>query len=129
MLFYVFVSSRRRHTRCALVTGVHTCAHPISVASIADKFGINRWNVSAACTRVRSRRRSESLRAEFADWRDVPITYSGLPTRAQDAIRAMRIPTIDRKSVVSGKRGSVCVDLGGRRWIKKQKNIYKYKKK
>src|SRR3546814_15191193 len=26
---YVFVSSRRRHTRCALVTGVQTCALPI----------------------------------------------------------------------------------------------------
>src|SRR3546814_6226919 len=29
-----FVSSRRRHTRCALVTGVQTCALPIS---------LNRW--------------------------------------------------------------------------------------
>src|SRR3546814_7649200 len=28
-LFYFFVSSRRRHTRCALVTGVQTCALPI----------------------------------------------------------------------------------------------------
>src|SRR3546814_190723 len=29
MLFCFFVSSRRRHTRCALVTGVQTCALPI----------------------------------------------------------------------------------------------------
>src|SRR3546814_3304707 len=31
-MFYVcfFFSSRRRHTRCALVTGVQTCALPIS---------------------------------------------------------------------------------------------------
>src|SRR3546814_7901660 len=28
-----FFSSRRRHTRCALVTGVHTCALPISVGT------------------------------------------------------------------------------------------------
>src|SRR3546814_1789109 len=28
--FVFFVSSRRRHTRCALVTGVQTCALPIS---------------------------------------------------------------------------------------------------
>src|SRR3546814_10034319 len=28
-----FFSSRRRHTRCALVTGVQTCALPISVWS------------------------------------------------------------------------------------------------
>src|SRR3546814_7330909 len=27
--FYFFFSSRRRHTRCALVTGVQTCALPI----------------------------------------------------------------------------------------------------
>src|SRR3546814_18199190 len=29
MVFFIF-SSRRRHTRCALVTGVQTCALPIS---------------------------------------------------------------------------------------------------
>src|SRR3546814_17882655 len=28
---FVFFSSRRRHTRCALVTGVQTCALPISM--------------------------------------------------------------------------------------------------
>src|SRR3546814_840394 len=28
--FFFFLSSRRRHTRCALVTGVQTCALPIS---------------------------------------------------------------------------------------------------
>src|SRR3546814_3567637 len=28
-VFDVFFSSRRRHTRCALVTGVQTCALPI----------------------------------------------------------------------------------------------------
>src|SRR3546814_8057520 len=30
MLIIFFFSSRRRHTRCALVTGVQTCALPIS---------------------------------------------------------------------------------------------------
>src|SRR3546814_3019042 len=30
MLYCFFLSSRRRHTRCALVTGVQTCALPIS---------------------------------------------------------------------------------------------------
>src|SRR3546814_7653198 len=35
--FSFFFSSRRRHTRCALVTGVQTCALPISIADgIAD---------------------------------------------------------------------------------------------
>src|SRR3546814_4972411 len=31
---FFFVSSRRRHTRCALVTGVQTCALPIWVVSM-----------------------------------------------------------------------------------------------
>src|SRR3546814_6743087 len=36
-----FFSSRRRHTRCALVTGVQTCALPISVMSSVDPtFGV-----------------------------------------------------------------------------------------
>src|SRR3546814_7364558 len=30
-LFVFFFSSRRRHTRCALVNGVQTCALPISI--------------------------------------------------------------------------------------------------
>src|SRR3546814_8981396 len=32
MYLFFFCSSRRRHTRCALVTGVQTCALPISYA-------------------------------------------------------------------------------------------------
>src|SRR3546814_3802596 len=36
MLFHLFFfSSRRRHTSCALVTGVQTCALPISIANVA----------------------------------------------------------------------------------------------
>src|SRR3546814_3372743 len=33
---FCFFSSRRRHTRCALVTGVQTCALPIFAAGFAD---------------------------------------------------------------------------------------------
>src|SRR3546814_3196733 len=32
MFICFFFSSRRRHTRCALVTGVQTCALPISIS-------------------------------------------------------------------------------------------------
>src|SRR3546814_9242265 len=31
-MYFFFFSSRRRHTRCALVTGVQTCALPIYAA-------------------------------------------------------------------------------------------------
>src|SRR3546814_8942002 len=36
-LFCFFFSSRRRHTRCALVTGVQTCALPISAPAQAQR--------------------------------------------------------------------------------------------
>src|SRR3546814_10356949 len=35
-LYFFFFSSRRRHTRCALVTGVQTCALPISAGSVTS---------------------------------------------------------------------------------------------
>src|SRR3546814_3837862 len=41
-----FFSSRRRHTRCALVTGVQTCALPISESAIGGIPGVQ----SAATT-------------------------------------------------------------------------------
>src|SRR3546814_3251440 len=36
LVYLLFFSSRRRHTRCALVTGVQTCALPIYMLSIAE---------------------------------------------------------------------------------------------
>src|SRR3546814_4863359 len=36
VLFVFFFSSRRRHTRCALVTGVQTCALPISFVNFEN---------------------------------------------------------------------------------------------
>src|SRR3546814_9876899 len=41
IIFYLVVfSSRRRHTRCALVTGVQTCALPISTITECADFGL-----------------------------------------------------------------------------------------
>src|SRR3546814_7310437 len=37
ILVVFFFSSRRRHTRCALVTGVQTCALPISRTSCSNR--------------------------------------------------------------------------------------------
>src|SRR3546814_4013824 len=34
-----FFSSRRRHTRCALVTGVQTCALPIYAMPLSERTG------------------------------------------------------------------------------------------
>src|SRR3546814_15728183 len=39
VFFVFFFSSRRRHTRCALVTGVQTCALPISISHEVQALG------------------------------------------------------------------------------------------
>src|SRR3546814_7524363 len=68
-----FFSSRRRHTRCALVTGVQTCALPISQgqryqieaglsaaesqASIAKRVGVHPSTISREVRRNRSEER------------------------------------------------------------------------
>src|SRR3546814_5572792 len=38
---FFFFSSRRRHTRCALVTGVQTCALPISPCLVDDASDVS----------------------------------------------------------------------------------------
>src|SRR3546814_392345 len=61
----VFFSSRRRHTRCALVTGVQTCALPIYIRT--EGFGR-----SGACRRraeMDESRTREKIRKSDAEWR------------------------------------------------------------
>src|SRR3546814_1253227 len=47
-LFIFFFSSRRRHTRCALVTGVQTCALPICSAFSSLKSACSAGRSSSA---------------------------------------------------------------------------------
>src|SRR3546814_1107267 len=52
-----FFSSRRRHTRCALVTGVQTCALPISVAAVAGvAVMLREWALKAKRRTMLTRR-------------------------------------------------------------------------
>src|SRR3546814_5501524 len=66
MLFFFF-SSRRRHTRCALVTGVQTCALPISRWRARDcrtarrAGSVRRLRWKSARLRERSRRSSRAV--------------------------------------------------------------------
>src|SRR3546814_9307715 len=41
-----FFSSRRRHTRCALVTGVQTCALPIYISDLCKALGKERGDLT-----------------------------------------------------------------------------------
>src|SRR3546814_17667578 len=101
----VLFSSRRRHTRCALVTGVQTCALPISWSPKPQTMAAT-WvsNSGAGTSPISLVKISRSWRAA---WK----------TLSTDR---------DRTSVVEGKSVSVRVALGGRRIIKKKKHIVTY---
>src|SRR3546814_2585784 len=58
---FFFFSSRRRHTRCALVTGVQTCALPISrFNSLLGPF-LLRMEGEVACVRMMPRHEHSNL--------------------------------------------------------------------
>src|SRR3546814_1211828 len=108
VVFIFFFSSRRRHTSCALVTGVQTCALPISLGEADHRAGI------AELTQVRSLVRERRQRG--AGLAGLPEAGLGGQHPAGHLARQR-----DRKSVVEGKSVAVRVDLGGRRNIKKKK--------
>src|SRR3546814_19950559 len=116
---FFFFSSRRRHTRCALVTGVQTCALPICQRIHGGP---------PPRTPLRSRRPSplgcSSARQPRA-CRGGDPSGRGCRSRAGPRRRAprrrRRENRQDRKSVGWGQSVSLRVDLGGRRIIKKKK--------
>src|SRR3546814_5562973 len=63
-MYFFFFSSRRRHTRCALVTGVQTCALPISLCQWSEARTVC---ADATCLRqsLQNRRAKDALRASM----------------------------------------------------------------
>src|SRR3546814_14857053 len=59
-----FFSSRRRHTRCALVTGVQTCALPILDGFAFLLGGEQRWHVCAGARFDRRERSTAEAHSE-----------------------------------------------------------------
>src|SRR3546814_6678883 len=59
---FFFFSSRRRHTRCALVTGVQTCALPICRSQEAGRTGRRRPGPDVRLRLRRDQGRSEECR-------------------------------------------------------------------
>src|SRR3546814_14705260 len=112
-----FFSSRRRHTRCALVTGVQTCALPISAIGSTTSLGIggNRFSSAMAAPAPTGPMTSMSDTVQSAR----AVSHDPPPP---EELAVNRMSVIDRKSVVSGKSVSVRVDLGGRRIIKTKKH-------
>src|SRR3546814_8471490 len=102
---FFFFSSRRRHTRCALVTGVQTCALPIC-------FTWGGWMTSSTAQKM-AEETTERARAELAAAFCVERFLSAADVRTQLASlkkedawnRTDVIDEADRKSVVQGKSG------------------------
>src|SRR3546814_18740685 len=111
---YVFCSSRRRHTRCALVTGVETCALPIYRDQRAEDLEVlpvlpGAHGLEEGGGLGRAERQPEAVRG--------PEHVDGI-----EGGEAAPGVCLARKSVVEGKSVSVRVDLGGRRRRTKHKN-------
>src|SRR3546814_18229731 len=123
----VFFSSRRLHTSCALVTGVQTCALPISSVARRGRFSPDREPCGLPLP----------LHAGGSAPRNSPRIESEKSSNGRDGLRLEReaiggssrrppMATVhsqssDRKSVVSGKSESVSLDSGGSVLIKKKK--------
>src|SRR3546814_21201284 len=110
-----FFSSRRLHTICALVTGVQTCALPIS-RRMEHLDNVNP-NIARPATIFDV--------VPGAELEVLDLRSSSFDTNHEVKVLSVTIPAIpvfgDRKSVVSGKSVSVRVDTGGRSIIKKKK--------
>src|SRR3546814_8388365 len=83
MCLYVFFffSSRRRHTRCALVTGVQTCALPIYTMpqtgdNVAAEHGIGREEADRFAL-ASQKKYDEGATAGFFDGEIAPVVVKG----------------------------------------------------
>src|SRR3546814_13591045 len=123
MVYCFFFSSRRRHTRCALVTGVQTCALPILSRWLRLARGPQRAAVPYDRARDQALKRHPPAPGQ--------CLRDGAPSRRRGRDRdgdrqpfglCCKNREAARKSVVQGKSVSVRVDLGGRRIIKKKKH-------
>src|SRR3546814_15803708 len=132
-MYSVFVfSSRRRHTRCALVTGVQTCALPIYGKEVAidpmrqiKQLTTVDFSLSYVSKRVvPDPEYAYAIRYDESAWSSDKLTVDVSAMGLLDKVHFKAEDTtakLDRKSVVEGKSVSVRVAFGGGRCVKKKK--------
>src|SRR3546814_18148478 len=110
----LFLSSIRLHTRCALVTGVQTCALPICRAGEQD--------AARAAIGGIGREAAEALDHALLE---APGALEVRRQRIVEQVEDLGLGPepgegLDRQSVVEGKSVKVRVELGGRLFNKKK---------
>src|SRR3546814_19597344 len=106
----VFLSSRRRHTRCALVTGVQTCALPIFMYGDVD----DRQGEAGALEQI-AYRGEVDLRVQPRDWAHVLAHHRPALARqaavADEGAAPQAVGRSEERSV-----GTECVSTCRSRW-------------
>src|SRR3546814_10623761 len=75
---FFFFSSRRRHTRCALVTGVQTCALPIFQENLLGMTVVQLFGREAAHAAEFARLNEDHRRAVFRRMGYDAVLYAGV---------------------------------------------------
>src|SRR3546814_1926202 len=91
MLLLFLFSSRRRHTRCALVTGVQTCALPISFQDVEDQLSATRvLERQYALRQQASSIADENEQVLLNQYRAGQVSFSDVVTAQASALSARR---------------------------------------
>src|SRR3546814_823784 len=115
----MFFSSRRRHTRCALVTGVQTCALPIFARDVGEPLGLATDEAAAAILRIANDKMAGAIRmvslSRGHDPRDFALfAFGGAgPLHAAALARELGIPKllIPARPGITNALGCVVADL------------------
>src|SRR3546814_8530489 len=100
LLSVFFFSSRRRHTRCALVTGVQTCALPICGDARALAAKVHGAPAADAGAHAGFLDEVEALRVELATGDDY---HPGAAVASAHAALRKVIPFLDRDRALDGE--------------------------
>src|SRR3546814_4117371 len=103
-IYFFFFSSRRRHTRCALVTGVQTCALPIWMPTMTQFTRRSLFAVAAlpvalsAAPAVAEDAHEKQLREDFAWLGKYAAENAALKASGKPVGVVFMGDSIDRKS-------------------------------
>src|SRR3546814_3184933 len=104
--YLFFFSSIRRHTRCALVTGVQTCALPICTPEYWERVGLDFLRASNAHVTITNLHETELARGR----RNVEL----FDFAVGNACDLHQVP--DRSRSEESRAGKACVSTCRSRW-------------